>query len=392
MPIDIDRVRNETPACVNLIHFNNAGDSLSPQPVIQAITDHLHLEARIGGYEAEDAARGTLDQFYRATAELIGSKEGEIAYIENATRAWDMAFYSIPLERGDEILTHESEYASNFLAYIQQARRHGLKIRVVPSDKFGQIDVEALESMINPRSRLISINHIPTQSGLVNPADKVGAIARKHGLFYLLDACQSVGQMPVDVESIQCDLLSATGRKFLRGPRGTGFLYVRDSILEQLDPPFIDLHSAKWIDKDNFKFIDGTKRFENWESYVAGRIGLTRAIEYALDIGLENIQDRINHLSSSLRSSLSSIPGVTVRDPGEQQCAIVTFDKADEAAADMVNRLRQKNINISFTTGASARLDKRFSDSGINFARASVHYFNTDEEIVHFCSVVADQF
>ncbi|MFT5502983.1 MAG: cysteine desulfurase/selenocysteine lyase [Gammaproteobacteria bacterium] len=391
MPIDIDRIRNETPACANLIHFNNAGDSLSPQPIVQAITNHLELEASIGGYEAEDAANPTLSQFYDVTAELIGAKTDEIAYAENATRAWDMAFYSLPLAAGDEILTHESEYASNFLAYIQRARRHDLKIRVVPSDQYGQIDVAALESMINPRSRLISINHIPTQSGLVNPAEKVGEIARKYGLIYLLDACQSVGQMPVNIESIQCDLLSATGRKFLRGPRGTGFLYVRDSILEKLDPPFIDLHSARWIDKDNYEFIAGARRFENWESYVAGRIGLTRAIEYALEIGLENIQNRITHLSTSLRRSLSAIPGVTVRDPGEQQCAIVTFDKAGEAAAAMVDRLRQQNINISFTTGASARLDKRFTDSGTNFARASVHYFNTDEEIDRFCHVVDSQ-
>jgi cysteine desulfurase / selenocysteine lyase len=391
MQIDIDQVRNETPACANLLHFNNAGDSLSPQSVIKAIIDHLQLEARIGGYEAENAARETLNRFYSVTAELIGSKVSEIAYVENATRAWDMAFYSIPLDPGDEILTHESEYASNFLAYIQQARRLDLKIRVVPSDKFGQIDVRALESMINHRSRLISINHIPTQSGLVNPAEKVGEIARKHGLIYLLDACQSVGQMPVNIEAIQCDLLSATGRKFLRGPRGTGFLYVRNSILEKLDPPFIDLHSAKWIDKDNYEFIDGAKRFENWESYVAGRIGLTKAIEYALEIGLENIQNRVTGLSTVLRSSLAAIPGVTVRDPGEQQCAIVTFDKAGEAAADMVSRLRQQNINISFATGASARLDKRFTENGINFARASVHYFNTDNEIDRFCRAVANE-
>jgi len=387
MSVDLAAVRADTPNCENLLHFNNAGASLSPQPVYDAVIAHLELEQRIGAYEAEEAASDTLEDFYDAIAEMLCCDRDEIAYVENATRAWDMAFYSLPLEAGDQILTHSSEYASNYLAYLQQARRRGLKVDIVPSDQFGQIDVEALESMINERTRLISINHIPTQSGLVNPAQKVGEIASKHGIFYLLDACQAVGQIPVDVSRIKCDLLTGTGRKFLRGPRGTGFLYVRRSILDRLDPPFVDLRSGNWIDRDNFEFAPGAKRFENWESYVAGRVGLSRAVRYALDIGLDNIQSRVVELAEQLRARLAQIKGITVKDPGENKCGIVTFHKQDEDAFKLAARLRASQINISVTTAASARLDSQFSEQQ-KIARASVHYFNSESEVERFCEFV----
>ena len=388
MTIDLSAVRADTPNCEDLLHFNNAGASLVPQPVYDSVIGHLDLEQRIGAYEAEDAASATLEDFYDAIAQMLCCHRDEIAYVENATRAWDMAFYSLPLEPGDQILTHSSEYASNYLAYLQQAQRRGLKIDVVPSDAYGQIDIAALESMINERTRLISINYIPTQSGLVNPAQKVGEVANKHGIIYLLDACQAVGQMPVDVSRLKCDLLTATGRKFLRGPRGTGFLYVRRSILDKLDPPFIDLRSGNWIEAEKFEFAPGAKRFENWESYVAGKIGLTHAVRYALDIGLDNIHRRVVTLAEQLRTRLTKIDGVTVSDPGEHKCGIVTFHKQDEEAFALAARLRDKNINISVTTSASARLDSRFTGQS-KFARASVHYFNSEEEIERFCDFVA---
>jgi cysteine desulfurase/selenocysteine lyase len=390
MTIDLATVRADTPTCENLLHFNNAGASLMPQPVYSAVKNHLDLEQSIGPYEAEDAASETLEDFYDAIAQMLSCERDEIAYVENATRAWDMAFYSLPLRAGDQILTHASEYASNYMAYLQQAERRGLKVDVVPSDRYGQIDIAALESMINERTRLISLNYIPTQSGLVNPAEKVGEVASKHGIFYLLDACQAIGQMPVDVSRIKCDLLTATGRKFLRGPRGTGFLYVRRSILDRLDPPFIDLRAGNWIDKDNYQFAAGARRFENWESYVAGRVGLRHAVRYALDLGLDNIQSRVVGLADYLREQLAQIKGVTLKDPGEHKCGIVTFHKQDEEAFKLATRLREQLINISVTTPASARLDSRFAAQQ-NFARASVHYFNSEEEVERFCDVVGRQ-
>ena len=385
--LDIDRLRADTPACANLIHFNNAGSSLMPQPVYQAVTDHLALEQKIGGYEAAGAADAVLEDFYDAFATLLNCDRGEIAYVENATRAWDMAFYSLPLKEGDRILTAEAEYVSNFLGFLHQARRRGLEVDVAPSDASGQVDVDALERLITPKTKLIALTHIPTQGGLVNPAEDVGAVAKRHGITYLLDACQSAGQMKLDVRKLGCQLLSGTGRKFLRGPRGTGFLYVSKDIIDQLDPPFIDLGSANWTSERTFELLPDARRFENWESYVGGRIGLRAAVRYALDLGLDRIEARVTSLASKLRAQLSALPGVTVHDLGRRKSGIVTFQKADEAPEALKSRLRAAGINVSTSSKTSAQLD--FTRRGLSqLVRASVHYFNTEDEIGAFCGAI----
>ncbi len=387
MSLDIARLRADTPACANLIHFNNAGSSLMPRPVYQATIDHLALEQTIGGYEAAGTADAVLEDFYDAFAALLNCDRGEIAYVENATRAWDMAFYSLPLKDGDRILTVEAEYVSNFLGFLHQARRRGLEVDVAPCDASGQVDVDALERLITPKTRLIALTHIPTQGGLVNPAEEVGAIAQRHGITYLLDACQSAGQMPLDVKRIGCQLLSGTGRKFLRGPRGTGFLYVSNSIIDRLDPPFIDLGSANWTSERTFELLPDARRFENWESYVAGRIGLRAAVRYALDLGLDRIEARVVALAGELRRRLAAIPGVTVHDLGRRKSGIVTFRKAGEEPEQIKLRLRAAGINVSVSGKTSAQLD--FTRRGLSqVVRASVHYFNTEDEIGRFIEVL----
>jgi selenocysteine lyase/cysteine desulfurase len=272
---------------------------------------------------------------------------------------------------------------------LQVARRYGVVIDVVPNDDTWQLSVDALEEMIDEDVMLIAITHVPTQGGLVNPAERVGQVARKYGILYLLDACQSVGQMPVDVQAIGCDALSGTGRKYLRGPRGTGFLYVRKSLVEELEPPFIDLRAATWIDKDRFELRKDARRFENWESYVAGRIGLATAVDYALDIGLTPIQDRVRYLADLLRDRLADLPGVEVHDLGQERCGIVTFTKEGETASALYRRFAAQGINISVSSARSARLD--MGPRGLDeLARASVHYFNTEEEIDRFCETLAE--
>jgi selenocysteine lyase/cysteine desulfurase len=382
--LDIARLRAETPACDTLIHFNNAGASLMPDPVYRAVLDHLALEQSVGGYAAEDDATSVLEDFYDAFAALLNCDRSEIAYVENATRAWDMAFYSLPLKEGDRILTVEAEYVSNFLGFLHQAKRRGLVVDVVPSDASGQLDLDAMERMITPQTRLVAITHVPTQGGLVNPAEDVGKIARRHGITYLLDACQSVGQMPLDVQKIGCDLLSGTGRKFLRGPRGTGFLYVSKAILDRLDPPFIDLHAATWTDARSFELRPDARRFENWESFVAGRVGLRAAVRYALALGLDPIRARVSMLADRLRDNLAALPGVKVRDLGRVRSGIVTFTKDGEQPCDIQARLRAANISVSVSSKSSAQLD--FGRRGLlQVVRASVHYFNTEKEISILC-------
>jgi cysteine desulfurase / selenocysteine lyase len=388
MPFDLQRARHDTPGCTHVLHFNNAGSSLMPQPVLDATIGHLQLEAQIGGYEAVEQAHDAIEHVYDAAAALIHCSRDEIAIIENATRAWDMAFYSIPFKPGDRILTAMSEYASNYIAFLQIAQKTGVIVEAIPNDAYGQVSLDALRQAIDERVKLIAISHVPTNGGLVNPVAAIGKIAREAAILYLVDACQSVGQMPIDVNQIGCDMLSATSRKYLRGPRGTGFLYVRRSILEQLEPPFLDLHAAEWVAPNRYEIRPDARRFENWETNYAAKIGLGVAIDYALHWGLDTTWRRIKALAYQLRTQLSPLPGVIVRDRGATQCGIVTFTIEGIEPEEIKRKLAEQKINVSVTTRSSTLLDMEARKIE-SMVRASVHYYNSEEEVEKFCGSVA---
>jgi cysteine desulfurase/selenocysteine lyase len=384
---EIERLREETPGCHDRIHLNNAGAALMPQPVVEAVTGYLESEARLGGYEAFDAAEAELDRFYDAAARLIGTHREEVAFLENATRAWDLAFYGIEFAPGDRVLTSSVEYGSNFLAYLQLAHRRGVEIVVIPDDESGQIDVEALRAAVDERTRLIALTHVPTSGGLVNPAAAVGRVAREAGVLYLLDACQSAGQLPLDVAELGCDFLSTTGRKFLRGPRGTGFLYVRREVLERFEPPSIDVRGADWLARDRYELKADGRRFETWEQNFAGKLGLTVAIDYALALDIERIWARIERLAAGLRASLEEIDGVTVHDRGSIRCGIVTFTVSGHAPDVVRAALGEAGINVWVSESDDTRVD--FEARGLErLVRASVHYYNTEDEIDRCCAAL----
>jgi selenocysteine lyase/cysteine desulfurase len=378
--IDLQRVRADTPGVAHVAHLNNAGSALPPRQVHDAVVDHLQREAEIGGYEAARERKDRWEHTYDALARLLNAEREEIAVIENATRAWDMAFYAFPFGPGDRILTGRAGYASNWIALKQVTDRTGARIDVVPDDEHGQIDVAALASMLDDDVKLVSLVHVPTQSGLVNPAAEVGRVTRAAGVPLLLDACQSAGQIPLDVERLGCDILSGTGRKFLRGPRGTGFLYVRRGLIEELEPPLLDMRAADWQPDGTYTIRSDARRFENWETYYAGKIGLGVAVDYALEIGIEAIRARIVELAEQLRAGLRELDGVTLLDRGEVLAATVTFTVDGVAPDEVQRRLEKRGVNVSTMDAFSAQLD--YGPRGITESvRSSVHYYNDDSDL-----------
>jgi cysteine desulfurase/selenocysteine lyase len=387
MPINIEKSRNDTPGCQSVLHFNNAGAALSTSNVSNAVKEHLDLELTIGPYEAAKANINKTEKIYSAAANLINCKPTEIAFLENATRAWDMAFYSLQFKKGDRILTSRCEYGSNYLALLQMAKRTGVTIQILNNDHTGQVDITDLKNNIDNHVKLIAITHIPMQSGLINPAEEIGKVANNKNILYLLDATQSIGQMPIDIQKIGCDFLSATGRKYLRGPRGTGFLYARQSSIAKCDPPFIDLHSALWIDNNEYALHPNAQRFETWEQNLAAKIGLGVAIEYASQIGMPAIWNRIQNLADQLRSQLATIPSVTLQDNGNKKCGIITFSSTHKSVPEIHKALEKLKINTSIILQKNARLDMGKRNLP-ELLRASVHYYNTEEEVTLFCAAL----
>ena len=384
----IEQVRADTPGADSVVHFNNAGSALPPQIVVDTVVAHLRREAEIGGYEASDEAGPRLAAVYESIARLVGGRANQIAVIENATRAWDMAVYGYPFKAGDRVITARSEYVSNVVALLQLRERHGIEIVLIDDDEHGQLDLAALETELQRGAEMVAITHVPTSGGLVNPAAEVGALCRTHDTFYVLDACQSAGQVPLDVAELGCDVLSSTGRKYLRGPRGTGFLWVNDRALDRIEPPFLDLHAAEWTGDETYEIRPDARRFENWETYYAGKLGLGAAVDYALDLGIEATTSRLQDLGAELRDKLAELPKVTVHDKGIHRGGIVTFDVAGSEATAVEAALRAQSMNTSTSTPGHARYDLAARGLG-PIVRASVHYYNTQDEIDRFVTAVA---
>jgi len=386
--IDVARARADTPGCEGVAHLNNAGASLPPAPVLDAVVGFLRREAEIGGYEAAEEAAEARQRPYRAAATLFGCDPSEVAVVENATRAWQAAFGAVALDRGDRVLTSASEYGSNYVQLLHAARRRGVRVEVVPDDAQGQVDIEALAAMIDERVKLVTLAHVPTGSGLVNPVAAVGRVTRAAGITYVVDAAQSLGQLPFDVEAVGCDFAIGTSRKFLRGPRGIGVLYARASTADRLEPAVVDIRSASWDSADRYSVRPGAVRFETLELSEAAKVGFGVAVDYALHWGLHDIGDRVRSLAATLRASLAAVPGVEVRDRGEVLGAIVTFTVAGHHPVDVRDALRRAGVNVWVVHAGSAHLD--FDPRGLTaVVRASVHYYNTEDELDRCVEAVA---
>ncbi len=386
--IDVQAARSQTPGVAQRVHLNNAGAGLMTERTLATIIDHLRLETQIGAYEAEDTARDAIEATYYSLARLLNGQRSEIALFDNSSHAFNAAFYSLRLSAGDRILTGRAEYGSNVLAYLQVAQRTGAEVIVVPNDESGQLDPQALAELIDERTRLIGVSHIPTGGGLVNPAAAIGRVAKAASVPFLLDATQSVGQLDLDVRTLGADFVTGTGRKFLRGPRGTGFLWVNEDSLDLLDPFVNDIEASTWDGQRGYTWHAGAQRFESWERGYAQVLGLGSAVDQALELGIPAIEERAVALGARLRDGLEEIDGVTTHDLGERKCAIVTVAVDGVTADDVAEAVRARGINVSVTAA-----DQNQFDSEIRpvhpLLRMSPHYYNTEDEIDLAVSVVS---
>ena len=380
--MNIQSLRAETPGCAERIHLNNAGAALMPEPVVRTLKEHIDLESRIGGYEAEDLRAPRIPEAYRSVANLLGTQPRNIAFTENATVSNLQAISSIPFAAGDLILTTRNDYASNQIQFLSLQRRLGVRVVRAPDHPAGGVDLPAMADLIRTQKpKLVCVTHVPTNSGLVQDVSAIGAVCREAGIHYLVDACQSVGQMPLAVSRIQCDFLSASARKYLRGPRGSGFLFVSDRVLQAgLVPLFPDMRGADWIAENQYREVDDARRFENWEFSWALVLATAEAARYAAAIGLEHIQERVHALAARLRERLETVEHVGVLDRGRELCGIVSVAVDNHDPRQLVAALREQRINASAQIREYAVLD--YDDKGVQASlRLSPHYYNTEEEI-----------
>lgn len=372
--MDWERIAADTPGARGQIFLDSAGSSLPATPVVDVVIGHLRREAEIGGYRAAAERAGDLNRVKGSLGALLGAPPLALALTDSATRAWTQVFYSIPLKPGEKILLSGVEYASNAVAALHRAQADGAVVEVVPSDPAGQIDLDALAVMLDERVRIVSLVHVPTNGGLVNPVREVTELAHAQGAFVLLDACQSIGQLRVDVTELGVDALTGTGRKWLRGPRGTGFLYVRPDLISSLAPPTIDLHSAAWRSRHSYTLNEDATRFELWECNVAAHLGLGAAVDYLLGLGIDEVAHAVGARAGRLRAALAEIPRVRVRDLGRRRCGIVSFTVDGAEPAAVRDALAERGITVTISQSASTLLDMQARGLPA-VIRASPHYF-----------------
>ncbi|MGW0653859.1 aminotransferase class V-fold PLP-dependent enzyme, partial [Streptomyces umbrinus] len=378
--LDVAALRAATPGMRHARHMNAAGAALPSAATLAAVTDHLRLESLLGGYEAAEALVDSTERVYQSAARLIGAAPQDIALVDSASTAWQRALGALRLKAGDRVLASPSTYVSSALHLLEMRDSHGIVLEVLPADASGQVDLGALETALREPAALVTIAHVPTSSGLVEPVAAVGALAARAGVPLLLDATQSLGQLPVDAQEMHCGIVVATGRKFLRGPRGTGLLYVDPELRARTRPAAPDVRGAEWSSAYQYEVVPGARRYETWESSHALRLGLGAALDEALDLGVALIRDHVTELAERLRAGLSGVPGIRRTDPPAAASGIVTFLREDEDPRQTVRDLRATGFRLTTVPASHGQWD--LGRRGLErVARASLHVYNSADDV-----------
>jgi cysteine desulfurase / selenocysteine lyase len=388
----INKLRDDTLGCKQFLHLNNAGASMQPHQVVRAVIHYLEQEELIGGYELATNEAEKLNDFYSQAAKLLNASPDEIAFFDSATRAWLAALDSLNLQANDSIIICDNDYGSNEMAY-QKLKAKGVEIRQAATDKHGNLNLDDLVKQIDPSTKLLAFNHIPSCNGIINPVEKIGALANKHNVIFLLDACQSLGHLPIDVKQIGCHMLSATGRKYLRAPRGTGLLYVDKALLLKLTPKHLDIHGASMqsnvvaesLFEQKVQPVASAIRYELFEQNMALKRGITEALSYANALDLAQTFAHIQTLAMMLREGLSKLDGFKVTDLGNapsNMSGIVCCYHEQIPSAKIKLLLAEQHIHCS-TSLPDSGYQLFAKHQWPELVRFSIHYYNTEQEIEH---------
>lgn len=379
-PLEVQHLRDDTPGCQSgIVHFNHAGASLPSQATLDAIFEQLQREARDGPMEAGEHGAVLVERARRAAAQLLNAPTSSIAFASSGSTAWSLAFQALgPWKPGDRILVGRHEWGGN-LASMELAVQAGAHVEVIPCDASGAVCPVALESMLDAKVKLIDLTWLPANGGLINPAQAIGDLARRHAIPYFIDAGQAVGQVPVDVQALQCDVLKSAGRKHLRGPRGTALLYVRPDFLGRLNPAQRDVFSAPWT-AQGFDLRNDARRFETSEASFALLAGLGNALQEMNRLGIERVWERVSQTSARIREALRGIAGITLHDLGTRQSGLIAFNLAGWDAFELKRRLGLKRINIGANGVAYTPLDMQARGLQ-SVTRISVSPLNNEDDI-----------
>lgn len=362
-------------------YFNQAAGGLMPDRVLQAVTDYMQREQALGSYVAAQQAQPQLQQLYAQLAALLHCQPTDIALTTGNTHGWCAVVGALPLQAGDRVLVTPGEWGGNYAMLLQLQARTGCVVETMPCTADGHIDLAALEAGLDARVQLIALTWVPANGSTVYDAQALGQLCARHGIPYIIDAAQALGHIPVDVQALQCDVLTAPGRKWLCGPRGTGLVYLKPGFAARLQPMTVD-HVSCPITPTGPVLRQDARMLEQSESSVALKLGLLAALDTAQAEGWAQRFAAIAERARQLRSALADVPGLSLHSlaAAPADCGIVPFTLQGHTPAQVQQALLQCHIQVAASGMGFTPLDMQARGLSA-VVRASVSAHTTDADI-----------
>ncbi len=392
-PLDVDAIRRDFPILQRLIYgkplvyLDNAATSQKPRQVIQSLVDYyerynsnIHRGVHALSMEATDAHESARARI----AAFIGApRPDQLIFTRNTTEALNLIAYSWGmrhLKAGDEIVLTEMEHHSNLVPWQGVAQATGAKLRFIPVTEQGVLDLSNLSTIINERTKLVSVVHMSNVLGAINPVEEIGRAARAAGATFVIDGAQSVPHMPVDVKALDCDFLAFSSHKML-GPTGIGGLYVKESVLAELEPFLKGGEMVKQVYYDRATWNDAPMRYEAGTPNIADAIAFGVAVDYLSALGMKNVHAWETELTQYALKAFDSLEEVTVYGPRDPKVrgGIVSFYYEKIHPHDLGTLLDRDGIAIRTGHHCAMPLVRKLGVPAT--ARASFYLYNTKAEV-----------